>query len=89
VPKPRELYDGLEEHVIGQHRVKVALSVGVHNHYKRVADREKREREQEAAGEAGDKEAGGKEAEDKGPQLDKSNIILLGPTGSVREGPNP
>lgn len=29
---PREIYEGLQEHVVGQHSVKVALSVGVHNH---------------------------------------------------------
>mmetsp|Transcript_22440 Transcript_22440/g.37409 ORF Transcript_22440/g.37409 Transcript_22440/m.37409 type:complete len:330 (-) Transcript_22440:208-1197(-) len=37
VPTPREIYEGLAEHVIGQHAVKVALAVGVHNHYKRCA----------------------------------------------------
>jgi ATP-dependent protease Clp ATPase subunit len=29
---PREIYAGLQEHVVGQHNVKVAFSVGVHNH---------------------------------------------------------
>jgi len=33
---PRAIYDKLNEHVIGQHKVKLALSVGVYNHYKRV-----------------------------------------------------
>lgn len=33
---PPEIYEGLSEYVIGQHHVKVALSVGVHNHYKRI-----------------------------------------------------
>ena len=33
---PSEIYDGLSEYVIGQHHVKIALSVGVHNHYKRI-----------------------------------------------------
>jgi ATP-dependent protease Clp ATPase subunit len=33
---PRAIYEKLNEHVIGQHRVKMALSVGVFNHYKRV-----------------------------------------------------
>lgn len=33
---PKEIYNGLNDHVIGQHRVKMALSVGVHNHYKRI-----------------------------------------------------
>jgi ATP-dependent protease Clp ATPase subunit len=33
---PRDIYKGLDEYVIGQHDVKVALAVGVYNHYKRV-----------------------------------------------------
>ena len=37
VPSPREIFDGLEEYVIGQARAKKVLSVAVHNHYKRLA----------------------------------------------------
>ena len=37
LPTPREIFDGLNEYVIGQRNVKIALSVGVHNHYKRIA----------------------------------------------------
>uniref|UniRef100_K3WDU1 ClpX-type ZB domain-containing protein n=1 Tax=Globisporangium ultimum (strain ATCC 200006 / CBS 805.95 / DAOM BR144) TaxID=431595 RepID=K3WDU1_GLOUD len=33
---PREIYDGLNQYVIGQEKVKKTLSVGVHNHYKRL-----------------------------------------------------
>ena len=33
---PKQIYEGLNDHVIGQHRVKMAMAVGVHNHYKRV-----------------------------------------------------
>lgn len=36
LPTPREICRGLNEYVIGQQNVKVALSVGVHNHYKRI-----------------------------------------------------
>jgi len=36
LPTPREIYKGLNEYVIGQNNVKIALSVGVHNHYKRI-----------------------------------------------------
>ncbi|MBN2471146.1 MAG: ATP-dependent Clp protease ATP-binding subunit ClpX [Anaerolineae bacterium] len=37
VPSPREIYEYLNEYVIGQERAKRVLSVAVHNHYKRVA----------------------------------------------------
>ena len=40
LPTPREIMNGLNEYVIGQRNVKVALSVGVHNHYKRILVRE-------------------------------------------------
>lgn len=36
MPTPREVRRGLDEYVIGQSNVKVALSVGVYNHYKRI-----------------------------------------------------
>jgi ATP-dependent Clp protease ATP-binding subunit ClpX len=36
IPTPREIRRGLDEYVIGQSNVKVALSVGVYNHYKRI-----------------------------------------------------
>ncbi|KAL3929882.1 MAG: hypothetical protein SGARI_004633, partial [Bacillariaceae sp.] len=36
MPTPREIRKGLDEYVIGQSNVKVALSVGVYNHYKRI-----------------------------------------------------
>ena len=37
IPTPREVRRGLDEYVIGQSSVKVALSVGVYNHYKRIS----------------------------------------------------
>ena len=43
LPTPREIFDGLNEYVIGQRNVKVALSVGVHNHYKRIIVRDAQE----------------------------------------------
>src|ERR671916_346712 len=36
LPKPREIYDVLEEYVVGQEQSKRTLSVAVYNHYKRV-----------------------------------------------------
>lgn len=62
LPTPRELFEQLSEHVVGQGEAKRALSVAVYNHYKRVSLGE--------AADSGDVE------------LAKSNIMLLGPTGS-------
>ena len=39
LPKPKEIYEFLDEYVIGQETAKKALSVAVYNHYKRVAGR--------------------------------------------------
>ena len=60
LPKPKEIYDFLNDYVIGQDEAKKVLSVAVYNHYKRI---------QVGASASGDVE------------LQKSNIILLGPTG--------
>ena len=60
LPKPREIYEFLNDYVIGQDEAKKVLSVAVYNHYKRI---------QVGASASGDVE------------LQKSNIILLGPTG--------
>jgi ATP-dependent Clp protease ATP-binding subunit ClpX len=62
VPAPREIKDYLDQYVIGQDQGKKALSVAVHNHYKRLLHIE--------SAEAGSVE------------LDKSNILMIGPTGS-------
>ena len=59
IPTPREIHQVLDQYIIGQDQAKVALSVAVYNHYKRIY-------------------FGG--AEDV--ELQKSNILMLGPTGS-------
>ena len=64
LPKPREIFDFLDNYVIGQDPAKKALSVAVYNHYKRV----------QACGTDGKR--------DDAVELAKSNILLLGPTGS-------
>ena len=64
LPKPREIFDFLDEYVIGQDTAKKALAVAVYNHYKRVQVT------------AGDR------PKDDQVELAKSNILLLGPTGS-------
>ncbi|MEW6292576.1 MAG: ATP-dependent Clp protease ATP-binding subunit ClpX [Pseudomonadota bacterium] len=66
LPIPGEILNVLDQYVIGQGRAKKILAVAVYNHYKRLR-------------EAGGK--GGKEGKD-GVELSKSNILLVGPTGS-------
>jgi len=63
LPKPSEINDVLNEHVIGQAEAKRVLSVAVYNHYKRI---EAKKRKRKSDGEV---------------ELQKSNILLLGPTG--------
>jgi ATP-dependent Clp protease ATP-binding subunit ClpX len=60
LPKPREIYEVLNEYVVGQESAKRSLSVAVYNHYKRVQMAQ---------------------SEDADIELQKSNIMLLGPTG--------
>jgi ATP-dependent Clp protease ATP-binding subunit ClpX len=66
LPKPSEIYDFLNGYVVGQDQAKKTLAVAVYNHYKRV----------QAGGEAKPRNA------DATVELAKSNILLLGPTGS-------
>jgi len=66
LPTPHELVAALDEYVIGQMTAKRALAVAVYNHYKRLNLFGERRRE----------------AEDDGVELSKSNILLIGPTGS-------
>ncbi len=128
LPTPKEIFTGLDEYVIGQSNVKMALSVGVHNHYKRIAVMDALEAERQrleaamlmqatAAGVAPNfnnditmeghngisdlnlsqfgKAKGGKDFSAENNiskphfarqveecELDKSNIVIIGPTGS-------
>ncbi|VVM08527.1 ATP-dependent Clp protease ATP-binding subunit ClpX [Methylacidimicrobium cyclopophantes] len=70
IPKPTEIHRFLDQYVIGQQQTKKVLSVAVHNHYKRVL----------TLGTG----AGTGTRLDKHPdvELEKSNILLVGPTGS-------
>ena len=58
IPTPQEIHTVLDQYIIGQEQAKIALSVAVYNHYKRIY--------------FGDAE---------GVELQKSNILLMGPTG--------
>jgi len=59
IPSPKEIYDRLNEYVVGQDDAKRVLSVAVYNHYKRINAR----------------------ATTDDVELEKSNILLIGPTG--------
>jgi ATP-dependent Clp protease ATP-binding subunit ClpX len=58
LPKPAEIYEFLNQYVVGQERAKKILAVAVYNHYKRI------------------------QMPTDGVEVEKSNILLIGPTGS-------
>ncbi|MFN5944257.1 MAG: ATP-dependent Clp protease ATP-binding subunit ClpX [Phycisphaerae bacterium] len=62
VPSPRAMREFLDQYIIGQDYAKVALSVAVHNHYKRLLHLESDDA--------------------KNIEIDKSNVLLIGPTGT-------
>src|SRR5262245_8006529 len=74
IPSPRQIKEYLDQYVIGQNYAKKALSVAVHNHYKRLSTMA------EPTGEAAAAAAASKPADDV--EIDKSNVLLIGPTGS-------
>ncbi|MET7717914.1 ATP-dependent Clp protease ATP-binding subunit ClpX [Streptomyces sp. NPDC005407] len=67
LPRPREIFEFLEQYVIGQESAKKTLSVAVYNHYKRIR----------SEGGAGSRHL----AHEEPVELGKSNILLIGPTG--------
>ena len=72
VPRPREIVRFLDQYVIGQEQAKKALSVAVYNHYKRIF----------GSGALGREAAADESDAAKEVQLTKSNVLLIGPTGS-------
>lgn len=74
---PREIMAQLDEYVVGQTRAKKVLSVAVYNHYKRVARPAAPDASQLSV--SGPAAASGRPSDDV--ELDKSNILLIGPTG--------
>ena len=72
LPRPIDIKNMLDEHVIGQDNAKLALSVAVYNHYKRILTLEEATKNRR-----GKKDA----ADDDGIEIQKSNVLLLGPTG--------
>jgi ATP-dependent Clp protease ATP-binding subunit ClpX len=62
IPSTKDLFNNLDQYVIGQQYAKKALSVAVHNHYKRLEHIDS--------------------GNNQKVELSKSNILLIGPTGS-------
>lgn len=62
LPTPKDIKEHLDKYVIGQDDAKIAMSVAVYNHYKRLRH----------FGAANDDDV----------ELEKSNIVMVGPTGT-------
>jgi ATP-dependent Clp protease ATP-binding subunit ClpX len=76
IPSPRQIKEFLDQYVVGQQHAKKALSVAVHNHYKRLT----------TSGTEAPAAAPGEAAAPTPPandvEIDKSNVLLIGRTGS-------
>ncbi|NBR83915.1 MAG: ATP-dependent Clp protease ATP-binding subunit ClpX [Verrucomicrobia bacterium] len=72
IPKPTAIKAELDRYCIGQDHAKKTLAVAVHNHYKRIIH------ERKASGGS----AAPREAKHDDVEIEKSNILLIGPTGS-------
>ena len=76
LPRPMQIKESLDRYVIGQDDAKIALSVAVYNHYKRILSQEKKKPKGKYK-----KEATTEETPEDEVELQKSNVLLIGPTG--------
>lgn len=76
IPAPHRIKASLDDYVVGQEHAKKVMSVAVYNHYKRVMTDNKQKAEE---GKTGAKQASNKF---DGVEIEKSNMLMIGPTGS-------
>ena len=69
IPPPQEIKKFIDEYVIAQEKTKKILSVAVYNHYKRIMTNDHNKRDK------------GNEKDKENIELEKSNVLLIGPTG--------
>ncbi len=72
LPKPKEIASALSDYVIDQDRAKKILAVAVYNHYKRISAAHEPDLKKKARGE---------QTETGDVEIQKSNIVMIGPTG--------
>lgn len=77
LPRPMQIKEELDKYVIGQDEAKIALSVAVYNHYKRILTMQaKKPKKKNKKSDITEPETNEEEVE-----LQKSNVLLMGPTG--------
>ncbi len=78
LPAPKEIKATLDEYIIGQDKAKIALSVAVYNHYKRLMHNDRKQKMDARKRLKKDEET---VSEEEDVEIQKSNVLLIGPTG--------
>ena len=79
-PTPKEIKAFLDQYVIGHDEVKKVLAVAVHNHYRRLEAAEKASDSHQRSASTSEAQAPSTSFPDV--EIEKSNILLIGPTGT-------